>query len=76
MAGISRHRYLRFNIQKTIRKRDVDGIEICEDIGHIVNSLLIFILERLQFETVAANKNLPEDQINHKQHKTDTKDNP
>lgn len=55
MAGISRHRYLRFNIQKTIHRRDADGIEICEDTGHIVNSLLVFILEWLQFETVAAN---------------------
>ena len=55
MAGISRHRYSRFNIQKTIHKRDADGIEICEDTGHIVNSLLVFILEWLQFETVLAN---------------------
>ena len=55
MAGISRHRYLRFNIQKTIHRRDADGIETCEDTGHIVNSLLVFILEWLQFETVAAN---------------------
>ena len=58
MAGISRHRYLRFNIQKTIHRRDADGIETYEDTEHIVNSLLIMdfsLLSPLEFFVVPKN---------------------
>lgn len=59
MAGISRHRYLRFNIQKTIHRRDADGIEICEDTGHIVNSLLVSYWNGCSLKLLQQITNLP-----------------